>query len=545
MNFEESSSKICATAEKAGCLGRINDILKNKDKIISEEKQIVISGGKGSGKSTFLNIIAGLDVCPKRTFFDKNISAEATFERQEVLADGKSIPFNEFNENRKQYFDECNDFKFLINNEWMHKSKVSLAEIESSKLLSGRTGAGVSDAVRSVGYAVYIISGLMPLTKTDVECITCFILNGIPCRVLISRLDIIETEEERNDVLNYIQNQLDSLFDGVKADKVNLVDESEGKQCADSIKEWVDGIDDAKVQDERLSLLLIEAVNEIRSYSGLKHKEAYEIESERSARIKEKQDDIERKNVFWQILEQNMTERRLNLYDDAKAQIEKDSGMIAEFLISNMNSAHDKKEWWKNTMPKLLQNEFMHSASHVSGICMKRMEGDYAWLLQEIRGGFGIDAEIMQNPTPFKHSETFMERNINLKNPSRWVIVSRVGAVIAVAAVITLSPGGIIFGAASAFAGYSIGKIEKEENQGILESGIKKYVHDISQRLMDDLDGQLKSSYDAIINGIRQYSLKWQRETALLEKENMPDAGSPKYWEDILKECDEILKDIF
>lgn len=536
--FEENIYAIKKIAKDAGNIDRVEEILSGKDKILTDNKVVVVAGGSNTGKSSLINLILERPILlvSVTANLDKKMTIGAAQNLETVKCDDKDIiTIDEFISKKKQYFIDYNKFDFEVKDEWLEKSKIKLIEAVGAEF--------TSSTFREADVVIYIISALMPLTKTDMESITLCALNSIPCKIFLSKLDLIETKEEKDEVLSYVNDQLNKLFENMEATAINFASSLAQKP----LKEWIENVDIEVSRQERLNLLLVEATNEIHSYAEIMIKDAEKKHKEDNNMIKTKQDEFMLQRTIWSKLTQDMVERRLNLRDKIEKNLRENVDKISDILIRDMENAPDFKIWWEKLMPTLIEDNMLNLSNGMKTEINKKVEEDQRWLVCEVNKEFSLKIGIVENNTELSQDLRLKNNNISLKQPNRWMMVSRVGVVIAIASAVTFSTVGIALGTVFGLTGYEIEKIEISQNKEIIRKEILKYLNEFCIRYADEIDKQLKQLYENIIKELEEYNIKWQSEQIdMLQGENTVNTEQiPEYYEEIIKRCDDILTKLF
>lgn len=536
--FEENVYAVKEIAKDAGNIDKVEEILSGKDKILTDNKVVAVAGGSNTGKSSLINLILDRPIffVSVTANLDKKMTIGATLNAERVKCDDKEIiTIDELISKKKQYFGDYNKFDFEIKDEWLEKSKIKFIEVAGTEF--------ISSTFCEADVVIYIISALMPLTKTDMESITLCALNNIPCKILLSKLDLIETKEEQDEVLSYVNDQLNKLFENMEATAINFASISTQKP----LKEWIENVDIESSRQERLNLLLVEATNEIHSYAEIMIKDAEKKHKEDKNMIKTKQDEFMLQRVIWSKLTQDMVERRLNLRDKIEKNLRENVDKISDILIRDMENAPDFKIWWEKSMPMLIEDKMLNLSQGMKMEINAKVEEDQRRLVSEVNKEFSLKIDIVENNAELSQDLRLRNNNINLKQPNRWMMVSRVGVVIAIASAVTFSTVGIAVGTVFGLTGYEIEKIQILQNKEIIRKEILKYLNEFCIRYADEMDKQLKQLYENIIKELEEYNIKWQNEQIdMLQGGNTVNIEQiPEYYEKIIKRCDDVLTKLF
>ena len=331
-------------AERAGCpevKSGYGDVRLSIQRSIM--KQYAVLGDVNSGKSTIINILAGEKKLP--------VSARA-------------------NEHGKAAFVESDEH----NCRWVELSSDSY---------TGEDTADVDSLLWHMDAAVYVLSATTPFSQQDVAAIRACAAHGVPCSLVLSKLDVIDGAE-RDEIIAYIKAQAERHFGSDSLTVINTRDEEATRQAV--MREFASAEDSADVRDYMLAVSYAKA---LKARIAARYESAKEKAQSASEREKQAKQALRDEKIAWDKINLEIEERKMKLAEAMSVEMNSLYADCIAGLTDKAMQARSPKEWWEQSLEK----EFRASLAGISGsidrmIC-SRVAEDRDWLVQTVGQRFG------------------------------------------------------------------------------------------------------------------------------------------------------------
>ncbi len=444
---ENIYNKLNTLAEQAGCSqikDGYNEVRMSMQRSIM--KQYAVLGDVNAGKSTIINILAGEKKLP--------VSVRS-------------------NEHAKVAFVESDEHKCR----WV--------ELNTSAYV----GDGVAEIDSPLWYidaAVYVLSATTPFSQQDVTAIKACLSHGVPCTLVLSKLDATD-ESEKDEIIAYIKTQAERRFGSDSLIVINTKDEGSTKQAI--LNEFASAEDSIDIRDYMLAVSYAKVlkVHISEKYDSAKKKMQIASDKERQA----KQTILDEK-IAWDKIQLEVESRKLKLIEAMSVEMNRLYADCIASLADKAMLAKSPKEWWEQSLEKEFHREIIRISNKIDRLICSQFTSDRDWLVQTVEKRFGSKLSVDINNSEIQLEDVVFGVTPNGLNSTRTektlamagLLVSSV-ALCGVLAYPALAMHSInllywkLAGAAVAGTGFWTfmeTKKEKAERQQCLKSEISRYI---------------------------------------------------------------------
>lgn len=341
---ENIYNKLNALAEQAGC----SQIKENYSEIRTSMqrsiiKQYAILGDINAGKSTIINILAGEKKLP--------VSVRS-------------------NEHGKVAVVDSDEYKCR----WVELSTGTYA------------GDGVSEIDSPLWYidaAIYVLSAVTPLSQQDVAAIKACQSHGIPCSLVLNKLDVTD-ESERDEIIAFIKTQAERRFGSDSLIVINTKDERATRQTI--MNEFTSAEDSIDIRDY---LLAVSYAKELKAHIAAKYdsaKEKMQIASDKERQTKQ---TILDEKIAWDKIMFEIESRKLKLVEAMSVEINRMYAECIATLTDKAMLARSPRDWWEQSLEREFHGELVRMSGKIDRLICTQFTGDRDWLVQMVENRFG------------------------------------------------------------------------------------------------------------------------------------------------------------
>lgn len=315
-------------------------------------KQYAVLGDINSGKSTLINIVEG----EKKL----SVSVRAT-------------------ENGKVAFVESN------------KHNCRWVELNTGSYV----GENLKDVESPLWYmdaAVYILSAATPFSQQDLIAIKACVAHGVPCSLVLSKLDMVE-EAERNDIITYVKQQAEYHFGSDSVIVIDTKDEETTRQLI--IKEFDSAENSLDIRDYMLAISYAKALKEHIAEKYKNAKDEMQIISEKE---KQNKQAILDENIAWDQIKLNIEAQKIKLIEEMSAEMNRLYADCITSLVNKAMIAKSPKDWWEQSLRNEFYREFNRISSKIDKMICSQVAKDRDWVIQTVEKRFDVKLLDSINP---------------------------------------------------------------------------------------------------------------------------------------------------
>lgn len=356
---ENIYNQLNTLADRAGC-AQIKDSYNEVRTSMQRHmmKQYAVLGDINAGKSTIINILAGEKKLP--------VSVRA-------------------NEHGKVAFVESDVHKCR----WVELS----------------TAAYVGDGVEEIesplwhiDAAVYVLSATAPFSQPDVTAIKTCLSHGVPCSLVLSKLDAVD-ESERDEIIAYVKDQAERHFGSNSLIVINTKDAEATRQAI--MNEFASAEDSLDIRDYILAVSYAKVLKAhiAEKYDSAKRK--MQIASDNEKRAKQTLLD---ERIAWDKINLELESRKLKLIEAMTAEMDRLYADCIATLVDKAMLAKSPKEWWEQSLEKEFHRLAVRMSNKIDRFICAQFVGDRDWLVQTVEEQFGskLSVDTSNSETQFE-----------------------------------------------------------------------------------------------------------------------------------------------
>ncbi|MCD7886806.1 MAG: hypothetical protein LUG44_04210 [Clostridiales bacterium] len=316
-------------------------------------KQFAVLGDVNSGKSKLINILAG----------EKRLPA--------------TVRGNE------------HDKIVYVESEQHHCRWVELAysAYGSSQL------AEVDSPLWYMDAAIYLLSATAPFSQQDVDAIKVCVAHGVPCSLVLTKLDMID-EEEKGEIIAYVKAQAERYFGSDEVLVVNMKDREATRQAI--LAEFAAAEDSADIRVHMLAVSYATALKERITAQYNSAKEKVQLVSEREKQAKQALLDEE---VAWDKISLEVKSRELQLIEAMSVEMNRLYAECVASLSDKAMLAKSPKDWWEQSLEKEFRRELVRISNQIDRMICTQVANDRDWLVKTVEQQFGSNLSVASENT--------------------------------------------------------------------------------------------------------------------------------------------------
>ena len=398
----------------------------------------------------------------------------------------------------------------------------------------------------TVDAALYVMSALSPFTAADVDAIKKCVARGIPCTIVLNKLNMVD-EEDVELTLTVVRNQLFSLF---QSDELIIFDRSAPAESAEKIIRELESAEDSREVREYSATIEFARVLET-AVGGLYGDAKARYEALTS------DDSDATDELFWEDASVELEKRKLSLTVEIDKLAHRLYGDCTVKLTDTMLKSEDPEQWWKRTLPRAMKAENKEIGDRLGKTVEEMLGSDTGWLSGAIRDRFHIDLKVEDIDRNFAAYEA-VPGNINdrlsaagAKRRTALMGLAASGAVLAgglllpfpmVTSIVACSIAGVAV-VGTGFWAFLEHQNAEEEKKSILRRELDKYVSQCRDSALTDIKHYIGYCYDNLVIAAKDAQmfkmseqLKPTEEQARAMAELSRLAGDKKAVDDIIKQ---------
>ena len=346
---ENIYNKLNTLSEQIGCSElkeSYNDVRNSMQRNLM--KQYAVLGDVNAGKSTIINI----------------------------LAEEKKLPVSvRSNEHPKIAFVESD------------KHNCRWVELSSSAYL-GNDLSELSSPLWYIDAAVYVFSAITPFSQQDVNAIKACLAHGIPCSLVLNKLDATD-ESERDEIIAYIKTQAERYFGTDSLIVINIKDAEATKQAI--LNEFTSAEDCLDIRDYMLAVSYAKALKDHIAVKYNSVKEKMQIVSEKEKQTKQTVLD---EKIAWDRIKLEVDARKIKLIESMSLEMNRLYSECIATLADKALFAKSPKEWWEHSLEKEFHREIIRISNKIDRLICSQFASDRDWLVRVVENEFGLNLSI-------------------------------------------------------------------------------------------------------------------------------------------------------
>ncbi len=500
-------------AEQAGCSTvkkRYHEVRNSMQRSIA--KQYAILGDVNSGKSTIINILAG----------EKKLPVSVRGNEHDTIA-----------------VVDSNDSGYR----WV--------ELASGSYMDNGL-ADVESPLWHIDAAVYILSATTPFSQQDVYAIKACVAHGVPCTLILSKLDVVD-ESEIDEIIKYTKAQAEHQFGSDAVIVINTKDEVATKQAIMSA--FTSSEDCLDIRDYILAVSYAKTLREAISaqYKVAKDKMQIVADKEKQA----KQGLIDEK-LEWDRIELEIDARKMALTEKMSVEMNQLYSECISNLTDKAMAASSPKDWWEKSLQKEFHREIAKISNKIDRMICSQVATDRDWIVETVEQKFGsklsIDAEsaetqlddIVFGVAPEKLGISHKTKNLAMAGllvssvALGGVLIYPILAMHSINAIYWKIAGVAVVG--TGFWTFIETKKEKSEKQQCLRTEIARYILSSRDDNIEALKKNIRYGYETMKLSIHDMQLS-STNTPVNENDSKVYAEY-KAISEINRKCDEIVNSL-
>ena len=335
--------KLDALAKRAGCekaMEKYNDVFSSIDRSVI--KQFAVLGDVNCGKSTIVNLLAGEKALP--------VSMRANEHAKVAFAENK-------------------------------EHNVRFVELAMSSYLDGNVSPADSP-LWFIDAAIYVIAATTPFSKEDVAAISECIRFGVPCSLVLNKLDATD-ESERDDIIRYVRQQAEKHFG---SDQVIIIDNKAPENAKKAIMDEFAAAEDSN--DVRKYLLAVSYAKEIKSQIDSQYDQAKaEMKRLSDQENQTKQAELDEK-IAWDRIKLDLEARKMRLTEEMSVEMNRLYADCVNTLANQIPAANTLKNWWEKDLQKAFEKQLSRISNKIDQMICKQFVLDRNWLVKTVEEKF-------------------------------------------------------------------------------------------------------------------------------------------------------------
>ena len=337
-------NKLNELAEQAGCSKIKESYNEVRTSMLNKTiKQYAVLGDVNVGKSTIINILAGEKKLP--------VSVRSNEHGQVAFVESE-------------------------------KNNCRWVELSTSSYVNDDLAAQDSP-LWHIDAAVYVLSAVTPFSQQDVDAVKSCIAHGVPCSLVLSKLDTVE-ESEKAEIVAYIRSQSEHYFGTDSLILINVKDEEATRQAV--IKEFASAEDSTDIRDYALAVSYANALKEqiTANYNSAKEKMQLVSKKEAQAKI-----SLDAEKIAWDSIKLGIESRKLKLIDEMSVEMNRLYANCIASLTDKAMLAKSPKDWWKQSLEAEFSREIVKISNSIDRLICSSVAADRDWLVHTVEQKFG------------------------------------------------------------------------------------------------------------------------------------------------------------
>lgn len=497
-------------ALQAGC-SRMKDSYNQVRQSIRQSimKQYAVLGDVNAGKSTVMNILAG----------EKKLPVSMRSDEHEKVA--------------------------LVESD---KDRCRWVEL-NSQTYTDENLANVGSPMWYMDAAVYILSATTPFSQQDLAAIKACFGHGVPCTLVLSKLDMVD-QEEQDEIIAYVKKQAERRFGTEEVIILNTKD-AEGARRAvlDAF------VTSEESRDVREYMLAVSYAKSLKQHISAQHEAAREKMQEASNRQKQAKQAALDDSIAWDTILLELQSRQLKLVDKMSGMMHRLYNESIEHLTAQASLAKSPRAWWENDLEKAFGRELTRISDSIDRMICTQVAQDRDWLLLEVERKFGVKPNVDTDRARIQLAKMrFGVAPDKLSVSRKTKTAALAGLVITSAAlcgvlaypVIAMHSINSIYwklaGAAVVGTGFwTFMEIQKDRDakRKILREEISRYVHNSRDENIEVLKKNIAYGYENMSLSVQDVQLASAKPSVSQEDTRLQ--GQFKAVSEMNRQCDEIL----
>lgn len=364
-----SLSETLKAAAKAA--GTENEVTGVEEVIVNlqegKTKNIAILGEANCGKTSLINRLAGMEVRKPTKISMDEAPLMVTFHSGE----------------------EKEGYEIMdVSAPKCEEAEASLYEIPVHMAVDDETGQAAL-MLEEMDAVIYITSAVTPFSASDAANIEA-VVNRFPMILYVSKMDLLENDEERTQAMEYIKEEFSRKFEGTDCEILDSLQ-------ADAADAILEGIKELALEELReFHIMRLEQQARDIVAQGLRRQlvRLEEKRKEREASEAATNDAYRQQLLEWDELRLRMLEKKQDAADIVDKEITRSKLAVKKDLTAQLGKADDKKKWMNHRLGKELQTELESVSRSVMEKVRVRAESDAAWLVNEVNKKFGVAIDV-------------------------------------------------------------------------------------------------------------------------------------------------------
>lgn len=452
----------------------------------SNTKNIAVLGEANCGKTSLINKLAGTEVRKPTKLSMEEEPIMVTFHNGETKKGYQIVEVNA---------PKCEE------------AGISLYEIPITMAVESETGQ-TSLMLEEMDAIIYITSAVTPFSGSDAANIQALI-SKFPFMLYVSKADLLNSEEEYSEAMDYIRDEFSQNFEGVVCEILD-------SQQPDAEEILFDGIKDLDLNELReFHIMRLEQRAKEITAQGLRQQlEQLEIQRHKREEQEAEINAAYREQLLeWEEFRLRMLEKKQEAIEAAQKITMAAKAEAARHLIERLEKAGDKKDWINHQMGKYLQIELESASQDVMEELKRRTQSDAEWLINKVTQKFGVTMTVAD-----MRENEFVQINESprntVENPKKDKLLAAAGSGLIAGGAVLSSMSWLptcIIAAPAVWAMHHFVKRNREEQEQY-QQNMERIVQECCDNNFNILNRQsqtaIDSYYEYIVENIRNLSSK-------------------------------------
>lgn len=494
----------------------VYDNLNTKLKGVETEKVAItiIGGNPGCGKTSIVEKLTKSDALLPINSFSRKIACSYEFaDVDSCVCNGKQVEWSDVGKL------ECNNLNLQIklNSQFLSNNDIIINELSEFPLNDNTTD---NDIINYLGYTdlcLYVIDGMMPLSRTDIKLIDLLNRIEIPTILLLSKYDLIP-DSNKKDVVEYINSNKYTHGDSI----INLIDNellnsnSLIDRITSIIQEQLELFDVTSNKESFESFywnqFTVAAINEcnsqIEALKPLKEK----IDSAKNTKIAK----LSSQKQDWFSLENEIMNKRRYVESKIKGNLDAQTDGMLRRLIHDVEVCNDIKQFWEMELSYRMDDVVRAECQNITQVINKEIVVTLQWLQEQIQLKFkkaGVTIPIVSCEID---GEQINIEDIEVADNKKLRIITRVGSaaiIFATGAILASTGVGGAVLAVSTLSGIGaemfMNHRAKKSKEKIV-SLLPRILEERKLRFSLSISQSLQNAFNEIIDTLRKSSREWE-----------------------------------
>ena len=236
--------------------------------------------------------------------------------------------------------------------------------------------------------AVYVLSATAPFSQQDVNAIQACVTHGIPCSLVLSKIDVVD-DGENYVFIAYVKAQADRHFGSASVIVINVKDEEATRRVI--LNAFASAENTSDVRDYLLAISYAKTLKEHIAAKYHSAKEKMLLVSEREKQTKQMLLD---EKIAWDKIKLEVEARKVRLVEAMSVQMNRLYADCIATLTDQAMLAKSPKDWWEQSLEKTFRREMIGISNKIDRMICSQVAADRDWLVKTVEQRFASKLSI-------------------------------------------------------------------------------------------------------------------------------------------------------